>query len=65
MNTELNIVTAEVTMLRDTLRHVDNRNRIEFENVQRALILSQDKLLKVEFNRSSRVLDCGESVAYH
>jgi len=66
MNTELNMVTAEVTFLRDTLRQTEGgMEKADLEYLQRALILSQTKLLEIDVTRSSRILDSGESIAYH
>lgn len=66
MNTELSMVAAEVTFLRDTLRQSrSNMDKADLEYIQRALILSQTRLLKIDVTRTSRVLDCGESIAYH
>lgn len=66
MNTELSLMAAEVTFLRDTLRQTENvTEKADLEDLHRALILSQTRLLKIDITRSSRVLDCGKSIAYH
>ncbi|MBE9548870.1 MAG: hypothetical protein IMF09_05625 [Proteobacteria bacterium] len=66
MNTELSLMAAEVTFLRDTLRQTENvMEKAGLEDLHRALILSQTRLLKIDITQSSRVLDCGESIAYH
>ncbi len=66
MNTELNMVAAEVSFLRETLRQTEHMMaKEELEHIHRALLLSQTKLLTIEITRSSRIQDCGESIAYH
>ena len=66
MNTELNMVAAEVSFLRETLRQTEHKMaKEELEHIYRALLLSQTKLLTIEITCSSRIQDCGESIAYH
>ena len=66
MNTELNLVTAEITCLREALhKNRHNKSKAELEPLQCALLLSQSKLLALDIERPTTALDCGISIAYH
>ena len=66
MNTEMTQVSEEITYLRETLNNTENLIAdVDLERLQRALILSQTRLLSLDIERPTTVKDCGISIAYH
>lgn len=66
MNTKLSKAAAEISFLRDSLRQTNTETpTTDRDDIHRALILSQIKILEINVIRSSRILDSGVSIAYH
>ncbi len=66
MNTEMTQVTAEISYLLDTLNNATKLiDDADLERIQRALMLSQSRLMAMEIERPSTIRDCGISIAYH
>ncbi len=66
MNSEMNLLSSEITHLRDALRNLDlQSDAAELERLQRDLMFTQSKLLIIEIDRPTSVRDCGISLAYH
>ncbi|MCF6225544.1 MAG: hypothetical protein L3J22_04475 [Xanthomonadales bacterium] len=66
MNTKLSKAAAEISFLRDSLRQTNTEMTIsDRDDIHRALILSQLKIMSIDITQSSRILDSGVSVAYH